>query len=112
MFLLIEGTVILKQILHKMHRECTEHTGIGLPSETICIFNLFLEEQCFLPNVLGSHPKPQVPLPLASPKPEGEEKCPALHLSLFSLELVSMLRSVILLPGFQEARKCLLGSTR
>ena len=92
-----------------MHCECTKHTGIGLPSEIICIFNLFLEEQRFLPNVLGSHPKPQVPLPLASPKPEGEEVCPALCLSLFSLELISLLHSVILLPVFQEARKCLLG---
>lgn len=90
----------MKQILHKMLRECTNHTGIGLPSETICIFNLFLEAH-FLPNVLGSHPKPQVPLPLASPKPDGKETCPALHLSL---EPVSLLHSVILLPGFQETR--------
>ena len=99
----------MKQILHKMLCECINHTGICLPSETICIFNLFLEEH-FLPNVLGSHLKPQVPLPLASPKPDRKETCPALHLSLLSLEPVSLLRSVILLPGFQETRNRLVGS--
>ena len=103
MFVLIGGTVILKQILPKMHCECTKHTGIGLPSETICIFIVFLEEQHFLPNVLGSRPKPQVPLPLASPKRGRKRALPSAFLCfLWSPSPCYSLRSCFLASRRQE----------
>lgn len=74
MFLLIGGTVILKQILPKMHCECTKHTDRVSPSETICIFNCSLKNVSS-PNVLGF--LSQTPAAFAPGlSQEGEETCP------------------------------------
>ena len=63
-----------------MLHEHTEHIGIGLPSETLCIFNLFLKELPFPPIYAWLQPQTSDALPLTFPKPEGKETYPALLL--------------------------------